>query len=87
MSDTRPLFFSAFVMNTASHVLHGLWRAPEARNHEFNKLRHWTSLASSVEKAGYDLLFFADVFGLQARVIPDPVTGTPLVVPMGGRRA
>ena len=67
MTDTkRPLFYSAFVMNTASHVLHGLWRAPEARNHDFNKLRHWTSLASSVEKAGYDLLFFADVFGLRA---------------------
>ena len=27
----------------------------------------------------------ADVFGLRAQVIPDPVTGTPLVVPVGGR--
>ncbi|MDQ4119500.1 MAG: ABC transporter ATP-binding protein [Actinomycetota bacterium] len=27
----------------------------------------------------------ADVFGLHAQVIPDPVTGTPLVVPVGGR--
>ena len=26
----------------------------------------------------------ADVFGLRARVIPDPVTGTPLVVPAAG---
>jgi iron complex transport system ATP-binding protein len=26
----------------------------------------------------------ADVFGLAARVIPDPVAGTPLVVPIGG---
>lgn len=63
---SKPLYFSAFVMNTASHVLHGLWRAPEAHNHEFNSLRHWTSLAATVEKAGYDLLFFADVFGLRA---------------------
>jgi long-chain alkane monooxygenase len=62
----KPLFYSAFVMNTASHVLHGLWRAPNAHNHEFNSLRHWTSLASAVEAAGYDLLFFADVFGLRA---------------------
>jgi iron complex transport system ATP-binding protein len=30
-----------------------------------------------------DLL--CDVFGLDARVIPDPVAGTPLVVPVGGR--
>ena len=29
----------------------------------------------------------ADVFGLRAQVIPDPVTGTPLVVPVGGRRS
>jgi FMN-dependent oxidoreductase (nitrilotriacetate monooxygenase family) len=61
----RPLYYSAFVMNTASHVLHGLWRAPEARNHDFNSLRHWTSLATQVDAAGYDLLFFADVFGLR----------------------
>ncbi len=31
-----------------------------------------------------DLL--ASVFGLQARVVPDPVYGRPLVVPVGGRR-
>jgi iron complex transport system ATP-binding protein len=29
----------------------------------------------------------ADVFGLRAHVIPDPVTGTPMVVPVGGRAA
>ncbi|SFS57076.1 ABC transporter ATP-binding protein [Saccharopolyspora flava] len=29
----------------------------------------------------------ADVFDLRARVIPDPVAGTPMVVPIGGRRA
>ncbi|MFT4042992.1 MAG: NtaA/DmoA family FMN-dependent monooxygenase [Gordonia sp. (in: high G+C Gram-positive bacteria)] len=63
---TRPLFFSAFVMNTASHVLHGLWREPTANNHKFNSLAHWTSLAAEVDRAGYDLLFFADVFGLRA---------------------
>ena len=28
----------------------------------------------------------ADVFGLEARVVPDPVTGTPLVVPIGRHR-
>lgn len=65
MSPRKPLYFSAFVMNTASHVLHGLWRAPEARNHRFNSLTHWTDLARQVDRAGYDLLFFADVFGLR----------------------
>ncbi|MEU6128681.1 ABC transporter ATP-binding protein [Saccharopolyspora sp. NPDC047091] len=29
----------------------------------------------------------ADVFSLNARVIPDPVTDTPMVVPIGGRAA
>lgn len=29
----------------------------------------------------------ADVFGLNAKVIPDPVAGTPMVVPVSGRRA
>jgi iron complex transport system ATP-binding protein len=27
-----------------------------------------------------------DVFGLEARVVPDPVAGTPMVVPMGRHR-
>jgi hypothetical protein len=27
---------------------------------------------------------FAEVFGLAARVIPDPVVGAPLLVPVGG---
>lgn len=66
MSAKKPLYYSAFVMNTASHVLHGLWRAPEARNHEFNSMRHWTSLAAEIDESGYDLIFFADVFGLRA---------------------
>jgi hypothetical protein len=47
--SNRPLFYSAFVMNTASHVLHGLWRAPEAENHKFNSLRHWTKVAAEVD--------------------------------------
>ena len=43
------LYLSAFVTNTASHVLHGLWRAPEAHNHEIISLRHWTPLAAEVD--------------------------------------
>jgi len=60
------LFFSAFVMNTPSHVIHGLWREPHAANHEINSLTHWTDLARDVDRAGYDLLFFADVSGLRS---------------------
>ena len=25
-ANDRPLYYSAFVMNTPSHVIHGLWR-------------------------------------------------------------
>ena len=35
---TTPLLFSAFVMNTTSHILHGVWRQPNARQIEFNSL-------------------------------------------------
>ena len=66
MTAKKPLFYSAFVMNTTTPLLHGVWRAPDAENHKFNSLRHWTSLASTLDKAGYDLIFFADVFGLRA---------------------
>jgi long-chain alkane monooxygenase len=62
----RPLFFSAFVMNTPSHVIHGLWRDPAAANHEINSLTHWVELARFLDGAGYDLMFFADVIGLRS---------------------
>ncbi len=61
---TRPLLFSAFVMNTASHILHGLWRRPDARQIDFDSLDLWIDLARTVERGNFDLLFFADVAGL-----------------------
>jgi long-chain alkane monooxygenase len=57
----RPLYFSAFVMNTPSHVIHGLWRDPAAANHEINSPKHWVDLARYLDGAGYDLMCFADV--------------------------
>lgn len=65
-ANDRPLFFSAFVMNTPSHVIHGLWRDPEAANHEINSLEHWVNLARYLDGAGYDMMFFADVSGLRS---------------------
>lgn len=60
----RPLRLSAFVMNTTSHIIHGAWRRPEARQTEFNDLQHWVSLARELEQARFDHIFFADVVGL-----------------------
>ena len=45
----RPLLFSAFVMNTTSHILHGVWRRPDARQIEFNSLELWVNLAKELE--------------------------------------
>ena len=59
-----PLLFLAFVMNTASHILHGVWRRPDARQIEFNSLELWVNLAKELEAGLFDVIFFADVIGL-----------------------
>jgi len=61
---TRPLRFSAFVMNTASHITHGLWRQPDGEQRRFNELDLWIDLAERLDAGGFDAIFFADVVGL-----------------------
>jgi alkanesulfonate monooxygenase SsuD/methylene tetrahydromethanopterin reductase-like flavin-dependent oxidoreductase (luciferase family) len=61
---STPLFFSAFVMNTSSHILHGVWRRPDARQTQFNSLKLWVDLAKELEAGLFDVIFFADVVGL-----------------------
>lgn len=61
---TRPLHYAAFVMNTASHITHGLWRDPHGDQIRFNDLDLWVSLAQRLEQGGFDAIFFADVVGL-----------------------
>lgn len=60
----RPLHFSAFVMNTASHITHGLWRDPAGGQIDFNDLSLWIDLAARLEAGGFDVMFFADVVGV-----------------------
>ena len=64
MTPPRPLHFAAFVMNTASHITHGLWRAPDGDQINFNDLNLWVDLAKRLEAGGFDAIFFADVVGL-----------------------
>jgi FMN-dependent oxidoreductase (nitrilotriacetate monooxygenase family) len=59
-----PLHFSAFVMNTTSHILQGLWRQPDAGQTNFNSLEHWVELSRILERGKFDFIFFADVVGL-----------------------
>ncbi|WP_167051102.1 LLM class flavin-dependent oxidoreductase [Salinibacterium sp. ZJ77] len=61
---TAPLHFNAFVMNTASHIQHGLWRHPDARQHEFDDIDLWVDLAKTLESGLFDAAFFADVVGV-----------------------
>ncbi|GAA2547667.1 FMN-dependent oxidoreductase (nitrilotriacetate monooxygenase family) [Neomicrococcus aestuarii] len=51
-------------MNTASHILQGTSRRPEAEQTNFNDLDHWIDLAKTLEKGKFYILFFADVVGL-----------------------
>lgn len=60
----KRLIFNAFVMNTTSHIHHGQWRRPDARQSEFNDVDTWISLAKTLEAAKFDSIFFADVSGL-----------------------
>jgi len=61
---TKPLLFSAFVMNTASHITQGLWRDPSGDQIRFNDIDLWVSLAKRLEQGRFDAIFFADVVGL-----------------------
>ena len=66
MSDTtrKTLRFNAFVMNTTSHIHHGQWRRPDARQTDFADVQTWIDLAKLLEAAKFDAMFFADVTGL-----------------------
>jgi FMN-dependent oxidoreductase (nitrilotriacetate monooxygenase family) len=60
--------FSAFVMNTASHILHGVWRQPGAGQVKFNSLDFWVDLARELETGLFDVLFFADIHGTYGNI-------------------
>lgn len=63
MSESKPLHFNAFVMNTNSHIQHGHWRRPEAAQVDFEDVQVWIDLAKTLEAAKFDAMFFADVSG------------------------
>ena len=51
-------------MNTASHILHGLWRDEEGDQLHFNDVDLWIDLGGKLDEGGFDVLFFVDVVGL-----------------------
>lgn len=66
MTAAQPsrLQFGAFVMNTGSHMQHGLWRHPDAKQHTFDDVNLWVDLAKTLERGRFDTIFFADVVGV-----------------------
>lgn len=58
------MHFNAFDMLVPVHQSPGLWRHPESRIDEFDQLDYWTSLAQTLERAGFSSLFLADVPGV-----------------------
>ena len=65
------LIINAFVMDTGSHTMHGLWRHPEAQQHKFDDIQTWIGLAKTLEAGLFDALFFADVVGLHGPLQDD----------------
>lgn len=61
MNDARPLIYSAFNEFVVSHHDHGLWNQPGSRQLEIGSVAYWVDVARTLERAQFDLLFFADV--------------------------
>lgn len=58
----RPrMLFSAFNEFVLSHHDHGAWSLPYSRQTEFATIPYWIDVARLLERARFDLLFFADV--------------------------
>ncbi|WP_053385074.1 NtaA/DmoA family FMN-dependent monooxygenase [Leucobacter celer] len=61
MPNPKPLVFSAFNMLAPSHHDHGQWANPRSRQLQYTDPRYWIHVAQTLERARFDLLFFADV--------------------------
>jgi len=58
------LRFSAFTMNSLSHIHHGLWARPDSNHVGYTDLETWVDLAKLLERGKFDAIFFADVVGI-----------------------
>lgn len=55
------MLFSAFNEFVLSHHDQGLWAHPKSRQLELNSPDYWVEIARTLERARFDILFFADV--------------------------
>ena len=59
----RHLLLSAFEINGVNLTSQGLWAHPEQQSSRYTDLDHWTDLARTLERGGFDVLFLADSLG------------------------
>ncbi|WP_211225880.1 LLM class flavin-dependent oxidoreductase [Nocardioides alkalitolerans] len=60
--------YNFFIMDTPSHISHGMWRHPESRAVEYNDLEFWIELAQLAERHHFDSIFIADNFGMYSPI-------------------
>ncbi|MFT4210478.1 MAG: LLM class flavin-dependent oxidoreductase [Microbacterium sp.] len=60
----QRIILNAFEMSCVTHQAPGLWRHPENRADEYNRLEYWIELARLLERGTFDALFLADVVGV-----------------------
>lgn len=58
------IIVNAFEMSCVTHQAPGLWRHPDNRADEYNRLSYWTELAQLLERGTFDAMFIADVVGV-----------------------
>lgn len=71
---------------TVAMVLHDINLAARYADHLF-AMRDGRLVASGAPRDVVTAELIREVFGLEAQVIPDPVSGTPLILPIGRHHA
>lgn len=60
----QRIILNAFEMSCVTHQAPGLWRHPDNRADEYNRLEYWIELAKLLERGTFDAVFLADVVGV-----------------------
>jgi FMN-dependent oxidoreductase (nitrilotriacetate monooxygenase family) len=78
------IFLGAFQTMNPNGTLGASWRHPQNTSLGYLTIDYWTTMAKSLEDAGFDFLFFADSYGyptVDGETIPTAVTDA-MYVPM-----
>ena len=78
----EPLHFGVFEILTPSNGV-PTWRHPHGRADVYGDVAYWTTLARTLDDAGFDFLFFADSYGypLVDGAVPDEVLSHGILFP------